>query len=145
MIEVSDQKPPNFSADMEAAACYLEVEGRLLLLQQAAGRREEGAWGVPAGKFEGEEEAEAAARRELFEETGIQVQELALLGVLYVRKPSISYVYHAFRVLLDQRPPIHLSYEHADYRWCSLKDLENLPLRVGAKEALQYYRSWLNR
>ena len=51
-VEVYETKPIGFKASVEVAACYLEVEGRLLLLECAAKKQEAGRWGVPAGKLE---------------------------------------------------------------------------------------------
>lgn len=143
-VEVSDQKPANFQPKMEASACYLEVDDRILLIQQEKGKTDEGKWGVPAGKLEQGETPEIAAKRELFEETGIQIQspsQFVYLGTLYIRKPDLDYVYYMFKVHLDQEPHIQLSLEHSNYRWADGKDLKNLPLRPGVKEALQYYRN----
>lgn len=140
-VEVSDLKLPNFQAKMEASACYVEVDDHLLFMQQAEGRAEEGRWGVPAGKIELNETPEFAAKRELFEETGIEIQaQIQYLGTLYIRKPELDYVYYMFKIHLDEKPPLRLSFEHNSYRWANDKDLESLPLRAGAKEALQYYK-----
>lgn len=141
--EVSDKKLPNFQPKMEASSCYLEIDDHLLLIQQATGKPEEGLWGVPAGKLELNETPEAAAKRELFEETGIQIHsssQVQYLGTLYIRKPDLDYIYYMFKIHLHGKPHIHLSFEHNNYMWASAKDLENIPLRAGVKEALQYYR-----
>lgn len=140
-VEVSDQKPVNFQPKMEGSGCYLEVDHRILLIQQAKGKTDEGKWGVAAGKLEEGETPEMAAKRELFEETGIQFRSLSLfvyLGTLYIRRPDFDYIYHLFKIHLDQKPPIHLSLEHSGYRWADEDDLRSLPLRPGVKEALQY-------
>jgi 8-oxo-dGTP pyrophosphatase MutT (NUDIX family) len=50
-------------------------------------------WGVPAGKLEQGETPEVAARRELLEETGIQLtsaSRIAYLETLYIRKPDLD-------------------------------------------------------
>jgi len=143
-VEVSDQKLANFQPKMEASACYLEVDNRILLIQQGKDKTDAGRWGVPAGKLERGETPEMAAKRELFEETGIQLQsvfQFVYLGTLYIRKPDLDYLYYMFKVHLDQKPPIRLSLEHSNHRWANGEDLENLPLRSGVKEALQYYRN----
>src|SRR3989344_600508 len=143
-VEVSDQKPMNFQPKMEASACYLEVDQHLLLIQQGKGKTDEGKWGAPAGKLEKEETPEMAAKRELFEETGIQPRSIAqfvYLGTLYIRKPGLDYIYYMFKIHLDQKPPIQLSVEHSNYRWANDEDLKALPLRPGVKEALHYYRN----
>ncbi|WP_370223572.1 NUDIX hydrolase [Cytobacillus sp.] len=44
-------------------------------------KRMDGKWGVPGGFIELGESAEEAGRREVFEETGIQIDKLKLVGV----------------------------------------------------------------
>ncbi len=144
ILEVHQNKPKDFDDTIQVAACYIEIEGRLLLLQRADS--ETGTWGVPAGKFENGETPEEAALRELFEETGIafdrhaQLQSFVQpLGALYIRKPEVDYVYHSFKVHLDAVPEIRLSDEHVGYTWASSKEIEGMPLMAGAKEALMHY------
>ena len=143
-VEVKSHKPVDFQPKMEASGCFLEIDGHLLLIQQAEGYTDAGRWGVPAGKFEPGDTPEMAAKRELFEETGIQPalpSQIVCFGTLYVRKPNLDYIYHCFKIHLDEKPLIRLSLEHSNYRWADVEDLGQLPLRPGAKEALQYYRS----
>lgn len=142
-IEVHEKEPKGFSHQVQVAACHLEIDNKLLVLQRAAGGFEPGKWGVPAGKLEKNETVENAAIRELFEETGISIShhsQIRYLGALYMRKPKIDYLYHLFRVQIEQLPNLRLSNEHQNYKWASEKDLEKLPLMTGEKEALQHYR-----
>lgn len=142
--EVYEKAPDTFSPRVQVAACYLEIDNKLLLLQAMPKKLEPGTWGVPAGKLEKNEVPEEAAKRELFEETGIAIthqSQIQSLGSLYIRRPDIDYVYHLFRVTLNELPHVHLSDEHQDYKWASTKDIEELPLMAGAKEALQKYRT----
>ncbi len=139
-IEVYEKIPLDFVSKVEVSACYLEVEGRLLLLQRTADKQESGRWGVPAGKLEIGESAKEAAIRELFEETGIACLDILDLGSLYMRKQDVDYVYYLFKVALEERPEVCLSKEHEGYIWASKTDLEVLPLMAGAEMALQFYR-----
>lgn len=141
--EVSDEKLVNFQATMRASGCWLEINGQILLIQQEKGKTDDGMWGVPAGKLEHGETPEAAARRELFEETGIQpssASQIIYLETLYIRKPDLDYIYYMFKIHLDKKPSIELSGEHSNYRWADSNDLKSLPLRPGFKKALEYYR-----
>jgi 8-oxo-dGTP diphosphatase len=142
-MEVHEKEPEGFTPHVEVAACYLEINGKILLLERASGRLESGRWGVPAGKLEKNETPEHAAVRELFEETGIFLEhpsQIQSLGSLYMRKPEVDYVYHLFKVQLDRVPDVRLSEEHEDYKWATPKDLEEMALMTGAKEALERYR-----
>ncbi len=145
-IEIHEKKPEGFSPQVQVAACYLEIDSKLLLLQRASNKLEPGRWGVPGGKLEKKETPEQAAVRELSEETGISLEHLSqvrYVGALYIRKPTVDYVYHLLKVQVDQMPDICLSNEHESYKWASLKDLEEMPLMAGGKEILDYYRKTL--
>lgn len=144
-VEVHEKMPLDFVAKVEVSACYLEVEGRLLLLQCSADRQETGRWGVPAGKVEIGETSKEAAVRELFEETQISCLDVQDLGSLYIRKPDVDYIYHLFKVDLEERLAVCLSKEHEGYVWASKTDLEVLPLMAGAEMVLQFYREALIR
>lgn len=145
-VEVFDKKPENFHPKVEVAACYIEIDGALLLLQCGHSKKEVGFWGIPAGKIEQNETPEQAARRELFEETGIQTtQTFHLFGVLYIRKPEIDYIFHLFKIHFETRPPISLSDEHLSYKWVCLKELEQIELMVAAKELLKKCHEWKNQ
>lgn len=68
-----------------AAVAVVDEQGKILLQQGA-----NGIWGLPGGLMELEESTEEAARREVFEETGIEIGQLELVGVFsgkqYYRK-----------------------------------------------------------
>lgn len=140
-IEIFESKPFDFNATVEVAACYIEIDDQLLLLQQSNQKEEVGKWGVPAGKVENER-LEDAAKRELFEETGIHVDtsQILYLSSLYIRKPKVDYIFHLFDVLLEQKPEIHLSDEHQSYKWASINDIQKMALMLGAEEALDKYK-----
>lgn len=142
--KVYEEQPEDFSPKVEVAAIYVNVSGKLLLLQLAHSKSEPGAWGVTAGKLEAHETPIKGAERELFEETGITIDSensFRSLGRLYIRKPDVDYIYHIFTVNLDKKPAISLSGEHSAYKWVSRQEAKNLSLMKGAEQALNiYYR-----
>ncbi len=138
-IEVYEKKPEGFLAKTEVAACYIEIDGKILFLQRAERCSEPGTWSLPAGKLEQGESPKEAAIRELFEETGIALDvgaDIQYTGSSYVQKTGGDFVFHIFTVRLDKMPAVHLSEEHQNYIWASSKDLETLPLISGAKETV---------
>ena len=109
----------------------LDTQNRLLMMK----RSDSGNWGVPGGAMELGETTEEAARRELFEETGLEVDELTLFGVfsgkeLYYRYPSGEEVYNVSIVYLTRN--VHGSVklfdgEHYDFQYFDLTELpENI-------------------
>jgi len=141
-IQLFEQRPSDFNPKIEVSALYVEIEGQILLLELSSKKPECGFLGVPAGKLELGETAEDAAVRELFEETGIHVEDrsqILPLGTVFMRKPHIDYTYHLFKVLLDKFPEIILSSEHQNYTWASPNQMNELKLMVGAREALEKY------
>lgn len=54
----------------------MDEQGKILLQQRASG-----IWGLPGGILELAESVEEAGRREVFEETGVEIGKLDLVGV----------------------------------------------------------------
>ncbi|MDG6999025.1 MAG: 8-oxo-dGTP diphosphatase [Nitrososphaerota archaeon] len=67
---------------IRAVLCYLEKKDSYLLLKKAQGRFGGGFWNAPGGKIEPNESPEQAARREVYEETGLTVGSMKKLGSL---------------------------------------------------------------
>ena len=61
------------------AAALIDAQGRVLIAERPAGKWQAGRWEFPGGKVEPDESEEAAVRRELHEELGVQVQDLRRL------------------------------------------------------------------
>lgn len=139
--KIWESPPENFQPRVEVAACYVEVNGRILLMERASNAAEGKTWGVPAGKIEAGETPHQAAIRELIEETGIEVfpSQVDEIGQLYVQKPKCSYIYHMFQVHINEIPKVILSPEHTQYLWANAEDIETLHLIGGGKEALNHY------
>ena len=106
-------------------------DGEFLLLER---RRPPGYWQSVTGSLEWGELADAAARREVIEETGITQGVLVNLQwtQVYEIMPAFGKVYapgitrnleHAFSLRLPRRVPVTLSdSEHAQFRWASALD-----------------------
>lgn len=105
--------------------------GEYLLLER---RRPPGFWQSVTGSMEWGEPADAAARREVIEETGITQGVLVNLQwtQVYEIMPAFGKVYapgitlnleHAFSLRLPQRVPVILSdSEHVQFRWAAALD-----------------------
>ena len=109
-----------------AAVLMLDEQTRLLMMK----RTDIGRWGIPGGAMELGEVVENAARRETFEETGLEIGEMSLFGVfsgpeLYYKYPGGDEVYNVSIVYMshDWRGQIKLNHEHREWKWFAACDI----------------------
>ena len=108
------------------AGILRDGEGRILLAQRPAGTHLAGTWEFPGGKIEAGESAEAALRRELHEELGVDIGGLEPLISIPWRYPQKSIVLHAFRVL-DFRGEAH-GRERQNLRWVAADEAVDISM-----------------
>jgi ADP-ribose pyrophosphatase YjhB (NUDIX family) len=113
-----------------AATLIVDAAGRLLLMK----RSDSGCWGPPGGAVELGEVVETAARREVREETGLELGEMSFFGVfsgpeLFYVYPNGDQVYNVTIVYLsrDWRGQVQIDGEHTEWRWFARPEIpENL-------------------
>jgi 8-oxo-dGTP diphosphatase len=119
------QKPQKFEPVYEVAACFVEFEDKILLLKRAPNKLSPGKWGLPAGKIDQGEDAQAAALRELHEETGLVVlaDTMIFLQTVFVEFPDYDFIFHMFRTTCTTQPAVVLNpIEHTHFKWCSIEE-----------------------
>lgn len=127
-MSAEDRERPMLTAD---TVVLTGVEGaRRVLLVQRANPPFQGTWALPGGFVDPGEQVEAAAPRELAEETGVRLQaeQLRLLGVYDTpgRDPrgwTVSVVYLA---RLRDELSTDGADDAADARWFDVRDLPEL-------------------
>ena len=67
---ISEVKPKNFAPKYEVVGCFVEHNGKILLLHRQDNILQGNTWGLPAGRIEPGESPEEAMVREIKEETG---------------------------------------------------------------------------
>lgn len=84
-----------------------------------------GYWALPGGHIDADEMPEAAARRELFEETGVEVEGLELVGVYAApgRDPRGRYVTWAYAARFEYLPELKAGDDAAAARWVPVSQL----------------------
>ena len=109
-----------------SAVVYAERDGKILLLKRAEGTALAGQWYLPGGAADPGEFPEDAARRELLEECGLEIDgALELVGVypIFVYGHDSLSVSYRGRVLDGD---VALSTEHDGAQWVDAADMRGL-------------------
>lgn len=128
------------SVPVLGVSCAVWRDDRVLLVKR--GREPaKGLWALPGGKVEFGETLEDAARRELAEETGLDVSEL---NFVTFKEPIHRdeegtiirhYVLAVFAGVSPEGDAVAAS-DAAAVRWCRLVDLPDLPMVAGLQDVL---------
>lgn len=100
--------------------------GKILLLKRADDDEVGGLWDFAGGKLELFEEMEKGLRREIREETGLEVSNVKILKVK--EKILRKRAKHLILILYEAKanfPKIKLSKEHSKYLWINEKEINN--------------------
>ncbi|MEP6827397.1 MAG: NUDIX hydrolase, partial [Aestuariivirga sp.] len=131
---------PNQSPILAASTCVFRGPEVLLVKRgQAFGR---GLWSLPGGKVEFGETAEAAALRELMEETGVTVSIVGMVGQYEIVAGQIHYTITCFAAQHVSGEPCAAS-DAADARFIPLEAFGELPLAPNTREAIAAARALL--
>ncbi len=106
---------------LQVAAAVIEHQGRYLITCREAGVHLAGYWEFPGGKREADETFEACARREVFEELGIELTTPRPLTITRYEYPDKSVELHFFRCSLSHGDPRPLGC--VDFRWVRPEEL----------------------
>lgn len=110
-----------------SAGVYLERDGKILILERAAGAMI-GFWSLPSGLLEAGESPEDGARRELFEESGLRpTGPLTLVAVTAFH----IYGHDAIRLVYAADAAdgeVRLSHEHSGAQWIDPLDYRHTHL-----------------
>lgn len=85
---------------VHATLCYIVRDGRVLLLRKAPHLWGGDKWNAPGGKLQPGEDPVAGAVREVEEETGLHVSDLAPAGLLrfyFGQEEAPDWIVHVFR------------------------------------------------
>ncbi|MCX8192287.1 MAG: NUDIX hydrolase [Nitrososphaeria archaeon] len=126
----------------------LIIHGSKLLLVKRAFEPSAGKWSIPGGVVELGEKVEEAVKREVWEEVGMEVEDLQLLGVYdsIIRDEDGDIKYHYVIIEYLARPrslSITPSIEVLEYMWVDLEDLDNLDITQSLRELSKKYKDRL--
>ena len=105
-------------------ACVVSRNNELLVCQRPLSKRHGGLWEFPGGKVEPGESDVDAARRELREELGVELNGASLTRFA-IADPNSAFVIAFLPVTIDGEPSC---IEHTNLRWGTPAALATLPL-----------------
>jgi ADP-ribose pyrophosphatase YjhB (NUDIX family) len=123
-----------------SAVIFDQARDKILLTQRA----DNGHWCLPGGHMESGESAAEACEREVWEETGLKVRAVRLLGVY--SNPDQLVIYKdgrkAFFVVLNFEAEIlegevGLSDETTAFGWFTIKEMESMQIHANHKQRVE--------
>lgn len=112
---------------LAASAAITDSDGRVLLVERGSGEGA-GLWSVPGGKVEPGESLEAAAAREVHEETGFVVEVGdELWSVTLPTGDGRTYEIHCFAATVVSGS-LQAGDDAADARWVTPEDIGSYPV-----------------
>lgn len=129
---ISLTKPANFDKPMQVVGCFIENDGKILLLHRHSNKPEGSTWCSPGGKVEPtDQNLVEAIKREVFEETGIiaNTNDYKFITTFYVSYANgKNFIYHKFKLPVLTATIKTDESEHQNHAWFSPIDAIKLPL-----------------
>ena len=123
--------------DRTVVGGVLVVNSRVLLLRRRGGDFLEGLWELPSGKMEETESPVEALRREVLEETGLEIVRVAgYVGDFDYTSQSGRRTRQVNLVAVTSHSPVLLS-EHDDFGWFTVEEMGDLNVSEETAECVR--------
>jgi 8-oxo-dGTP diphosphatase len=119
--------------------CIIEQNDKVLLVQEAIGRIR-GFWSIPGGKVDEGESFKEAAKREIKEETDLDVVNIQKISIIQ-EEPNQT-VNHIFKVQAKGNPKPQAN-EILDIKWFSLKEVVEIKDKLRKPWVLEIIENYL--
>ena len=112
----------------------IKKNDKILLLKRANDQTKAGMWNLPGGGVEEKENYEEAIKREVKEETNLDIVELKFFKSFieeqenYIARPIIFYG--------STKGEIKLDFENSEFGWFTKEEIKNLKIIYNQKETI---------
>ena len=105
--------------------CIIKKDDKFLLVKQVRPVRAKGKWSLPGGKINNEETFEESVKREINEETGLNVRKIKHIDIIH-ELPTKT-IKHIFSVEVDNKNDIKFNKrEISEVKWFSAQEINLL-------------------
>lgn len=139
---ISKKKPLDFNKRFDIVGCFIEHDGKFLLLHRHSHKANGDKWGLPAGKMDPGEEQKQGVLREVEEETGLKLpaESVDYFDSLYVRDGDFDIEWHMFSTKLNNLPLVQTSpHEHSEFKWVSPTEALQMNLIHDLPESIKLF------
>ena len=108
------------------------TEGKILVMKRSQKCTRPGGWDFPGGGLNRGEDPYEGAKREIKEETGLEVANIKPVEVVsFFNEENDFIVMIGYKATVDINAVVTLSWEHDEYKWINPNevDMYNLPAR----------------
>lgn len=134
-MQMNNYRPYRFPVSIKG---IVKWRNQFLLL-----KNERDEWELPGGKLELGESPEACVEREIFEETGLQVQTVELVDLwVYTVLPEVHVLIVTYGCTEVYSNALKVSHEHKEARWFAFEEIPTLNMPKGYKDSIE---KWVNR
>jgi 8-oxo-dGTP diphosphatase len=119
-------------------AAIIQKGNRFLLTRQAKGAHHEGLWGFPGGKVEKNESLEVALKREVKEETGLDISVGELFHAVIVEKENALILFLKSDATTEEVKPRD---DIDKFAWVTLEEIKKYKMRSAMYEVIEKLKS----
>ncbi len=139
---MTKEKPEGFNKRFDIAGCFVQHDGKFLLLRRQPDKANGNTWGLPAGKADPGESMLQALLREVQEETSLQLSEesITYFDSLYVRDGDFDIEWHMYATTHEAQPIVQINpKEHSEYKWVTPEESLSMDLIHDMPESIKLF------
>ena len=125
-------KTDNFSEKFPVSIKAIIIDNKRILCL----KNERNEWDLPGGKINFNENIEECLKREVKEETNLEIKDLKILKPYNLKFNDVSVFILIYLAKISCDSPIIISYEHSEYNFFSKSEIEDLNMKKDFKNLI---------